>query len=166
MDSPNSDSQGFFTFPKFNSTAKPKPAITNSDKFQNSTQTLPPPNMKSTTTNNTGNKRGITFATLPPPYKSVSTGDISGLSKSNKLTSILKEPIGYKVSPALTSGPTITTTQSRFKLPPTPLTSPNYFNEEKDSSIFFSKRQIARSVDGNIQMVEVGLLTSMFYSQG
>ena len=158
MDSPTS-TQGFFTFPKFKQLNNKY--TDNNNKIQKSTQTLPSSMVKSTSSTSTGNKRNISFATLPSPYKSVSTGDISKLAKNNKLTnSILKEPIGYKVSPIQIPEPTITTStsQSRFKLPPTPLTSPNYFNEKNNSStILFNKRQIARSVDGNIQMVEVGL---------
>ena len=51
------------------------------------------------------------------------------------------------------------TTYSRFKLPPTPLTSPESMGH-LGTSTSFSKQQNARSVDGNIQ-VEVGL-KSMF----
>jgi len=45
-------------------------------------------------------------------------------------------------------------TPARFQLPPTPLTAPECW-ENLDTSASFSKRQIARSVDGNFQ-VEVG----------
>lgn len=50
-------------------------------------------------------------------------------------------------------------TQSRFKLPPTPLTAPESMRQF-GTSASFSKQQNARSVGGNIQ-VEVGL-KSMF----
>ncbi|XP_076173598.1 scribble planar cell polarity protein isoform X3 [Ptiloglossa arizonensis] len=112
-------------------------------------QTLPSPKKK-----NSIPKRSITFADLPHICKEESIDHTSQniikreqpLSLYDKFTSD-PQIISYKKvyhSPLQSS-------HCRFKLPPTPLTAPESMGH-LDTSASFSKRQNARSVDGNIQV--------------
>ena len=141
-----------------------------------SSQTLPSPKKK----------RGISFATLPSPYrhKAVSGagdgGQTGGGGPARLSGSFLmsREPSGYRVSPTDVAAPTQQQSPqqqqqqaTRFKLPPTPLTSPDLTivgevhgmgegcsdNAAAISPALFSNRQIARSVDTSPYKVEVGL---------
>lgn len=99
-------------------------------------------------------KRSITFADLPPSLKKSSDSIVypyhvkPTLSKTEQSIRPLQE--------TSTSLPQVVShqTPARFQLPPTPLTTPECW-ENLDTSASFSNRQIARSVDGNFQ-VEVG----------
>ncbi|XP_032455633.1 protein lap4 isoform X12 [Nasonia vitripennis] len=106
-----------------------------------SSQTLPSPKKK----------RGISFASLPSPYrsKSSSSGDVSQSGRAGT---------GYRVSPTPEQC-TLSSGSPRFKLPPTPLTSPDMTivgevhgpgegcpdNAAADTA-YLTRRQIARSV--------------------
>jgi len=105
-------------------------------------------------------KRSITFADLPPSLKKSSDSII--YSSHVKPTSKIEQSI-QPLQETSTCLPQVISyqTPARFQLPPTPLTAPDYW-ENLDTSASFSKRQIARSVDGNFQVkVKVGF-KSMF----
>lgn len=137
----------------------PVSALTPSKNINRNTtaQTLPSPKKKSSAP-----KRSITFANLPPVYKEESINYTYSPKMKEERPSSLHDK--FTSDPQIGSykkvyhSPT-QTTHSRFKLPPTPLTAPMPI-EDHGTSASFSKRQNARSVDGNIQ-VEVGL-KSMF----
>lgn len=101
-------------------------------------------------------KRSITFADLPPSLKKSSDSIIYPSHVKPTLSKIEQPLQETSTSPSQVIS---YQTPARFQLPPTPLTAPDYW-ENLDNSASFSKRQIARSVDGNFQ-VEVGF-KSMF----
>lgn len=133
--------------------------LTSPTNVENSitSQTLLSPKKKSCTP-----KHSITFAELPSVFKGKSINHISSISAKEKQSlfdhdkCLSKLQIGS--SEKIYQNPT-QITQSRFKLPPTPLTAPESMRQF-GTSASFSKQQNARSVGGNIQ-VEVGL-KSMF----
>ena len=115
-------------------------------------QSLPSPKKKSSIP-----KRSITFADLPPSSREESVNYPT--SPSTKKYSSSLHDNRYISDPQITSykkvyRSPIQNTQSRFKLPPTPLTAPPSMGDY-GTSISFGKRQNARSVDGTNQ-VEVG----------
>ncbi|XP_029045611.2 protein lap4 isoform X3 [Osmia bicornis bicornis] len=127
----------------------PVSALTPSKNINRNTtaQTLPSPKKKSSAP-----KRSITFADLPP----VSREESINYTYSPKM----KEERPSSLHDKFTSDPQIgsykkvyhsPTQTTRFKLPPTPLTAPMSI-EDHGTSASFSKRQNARSVDGNIQV--------------
>ncbi|KAK0094777.1 hypothetical protein PV326_010016 [Microctonus aethiopoides] len=106
-------------------------------------------------------KRTITFATLPTPYKS--TQSIITPIVNTKQYNIKERPVSmheisnnnsntniYKNKFKSLSPDNINKT-TRFRLPPTPLTSPRY-TEDLGTTISFRKGQNARSVDGKKQV--------------
>ncbi|KZC08986.1 Protein lap4, partial [Dufourea novaeangliae] len=117
-------------------------------------RTLPSPKKKSSIP-----KRSITFADLPP---------VSKRSVDHSSPTVIKEKQPFLLHDKFTSEPQIvsykqvyhspTETHARFKLPPTPLTAPESLRHF-GTLTSFSKRQNARSVDGNIQ-VELSPTTS------
>nr|XP_012142079.1 PREDICTED: protein lap4 isoform X4 [Megachile rotundata] len=129
----------------------PVSTLTPSKNFDRNTtvQTLPSPRKKSSAP-----KRSITFADLPPISKEESTNyPYSPKIKEERPSSLhdkfTSDPHIFSYKKVYQS-PT-QTVHSRFKLPPTPLTSPKSI-EDLGTSASFSKRQNARSVDGNIQV--------------
>ncbi|KAK2586085.1 hypothetical protein KPH14_008372 [Odynerus spinipes] len=128
-----------------------------------SIQTLPSPKQK----NSTESKRSITFADLPPVSNESTVG--IPLSSTLKSKSVSKElfPSMHETSPIQPQIPSYSTksyqspvqnNQPRFQLPPTPMTAPEYVGK-LGSSTYFNKQQIARSVDGKVQ-VELSPTTS------
>ncbi|XP_018339943.1 PREDICTED: protein lap4 isoform X4 [Trachymyrmex septentrionalis] len=124
------------------------PDLPKATNFERSTsmQTLP-----SRTKTKSLPKRSITFADLPPSLKKSSDSivyssqvkpTLSKIEQSNRplqeASTSLQQVISYQ-------------TPARFQLPPTPLTAPECW-DNLDTSASFSKRQIARSVDGNVQV--------------
>ncbi|KAK1134762.1 hypothetical protein K0M31_007535 [Melipona bicolor] len=112
-------------------------------------QSLPSPKKKSSIP-----KRSITFADLPPPSRERSVN--YPISPSTKKYSSSLHDNRYISDPQITSykkvyQSPIQSTQSRFKLPPTPLTAPPSMGDY-GTSVSFGKRQNARSVDGNNQV--------------
>ncbi|KAK9307221.1 hypothetical protein QLX08_002389 [Tetragonisca angustula] len=112
-------------------------------------QSLPSPKKKSSIP-----KRSITFADLPPSSREESVNYPT--SPSTKKYSSSLHDNRYISDPQITSykkvyRSPIQNTQSRFKLPPTPLTAPPSMGDY-GTSISFGKRQNARSVDGNNQV--------------
>ncbi|EFN83010.1 Protein LAP4 [Harpegnathos saltator] len=111
-------------------------------------QTLPSPTKKKSLS-----KRSITFADLPPTLKESSNNaypsHVESASPTNErqirpLQDTLTSPpsqIMFCEKPA----------HARFRLPPTPLTAPEC-SGNIDTKASFSKRQIARSVDGKFQV--------------
>ncbi|KAG5308882.1 SCRIB protein, partial [Pseudoatta argentina] len=95
-------------------------------------------------------KRSITFADLPPSLKKSSDSIVYSSHVKPTLSKI--EQSNRPLQEASTSLPQVISYQTlaRFQLPPTPLTAPECW--ENDTSASFSKRQIARSVDGNVQV--------------
>ncbi|XP_077266407.1 scribble planar cell polarity protein isoform X1 [Temnothorax americanus] len=124
------------------------PDLPKAANFERSTsmQTLP-----SRTKKKSLPKRSITFADLPPSLKK-SSDSINYLSHVKPTLSKLEQSI-RPLQETSTSLPQVISyqTPARFQLPPTPLTAPEYW-ENLDISASFSKRQIARSVDGNFQV--------------
>ncbi|XP_058792362.1 protein lap4 isoform X10 [Phymastichus coffea] len=124
--SPLPQSSMIFTYP-----CMPRKTISSNQQqypetYSMASQTLPAASQKK--------KRSITFASLPSPYhqrhKSVSTGDVSvaqqppifsSRTSGNSFFGAHSQPQGYRVSPT----PTSTSSSPHFKLPPTPLTSPD-----------------------------------------
>ncbi|KYN00224.1 Protein lap4 [Cyphomyrmex costatus] len=96
-------------------------------------------------------KRSITFADLPPSLKKSSDSIV--YSSHIKPTLSKLEQSNRPLQEASTSFPQVISyqTPARFQLPPTPLTAPECW-ENLDTSASFSKRQIARSVDGNVRV--------------
>ncbi|XP_011691990.1 PREDICTED: protein lap4 isoform X3 [Wasmannia auropunctata] len=96
-------------------------------------------------------KRSITFADLPPSLKK-SSDSIVYSSHVKPTLSRIEQSI-QPLQETFTSHPQVISyqTPARFQLPPTPLTAPECW-ENLDTSASFSKRQIARSVDGNFQV--------------
>lgn len=131
--------------------------------FERSTSmhTLPSPSKKKSLS-----KRSITFADLPPvSKKSSDRGDASHLKSSHikptlSSTNVVEQPVRHPTSQGTLPPRTVTSYETpyvqhaRFRLPPTPLTDPECWGD-LDTSASLSKRQIARSVDGNF-LVEVG----------
>ncbi|XP_023245294.1 protein lap4 [Copidosoma floridanum] len=130
--SPTSKSSVFVFPDKPRRTALATRDVIGQKQQQSSTQTLPSPKKK----------RGISFASLPSPYhnRSASSVDVATTGNSSPRVSaggflLSREPTGYRVSPAyvdtasalMSSPPSSATssTRSRFKLPPTPLTGPD-----------------------------------------
>ncbi|XP_043507845.1 protein lap4 isoform X3 [Frieseomelitta varia] len=112
-------------------------------------QSLPSPKKKSSIP-----KRSITFADLPPSSREESVNYPT--SPSTKKYSSSLHDNRYISDPQITSykkvyQSPIQNTQSRFKLPPTPLTAPPSMGD-CGTSVSFGKRQNARSVDGNNQV--------------
>lgn len=100
-------------------------------------------------------KRSITFSDLPPTLRKSS--DCIVQSPCKVKSTIIEQPIqSLQKTPANTLPPNFTQkpVHTRFQLPPTPLTASECWGN-LDTSASLSKRQIARSVDGNFQ-VEVG----------
>ncbi|XP_066594462.1 protein lap4 [Prorops nasuta] len=103
-------------------------------------------------------KRSITFADLPPASEEKPV--IATLPSNAKLKSLTKNS-PPSMHDKQTSGPSIVNcrtyqtptypSQTRFQLPPTPLTSPDY-KGIPGTSASSNKRQIARSVDGKIEL--------------
>ncbi|XP_035717798.1 protein lap4-like isoform X6 [Vespa mandarinia] len=140
------------------STKSPVSTLTTTANFNRSasTQTLPSPKKK----NFTVPKRSITFADLPPVSKESTVG--VPFSPTVKFKSISKElfPSMHETFltqsqissyPKKTYQNPVQNTQPRFQLPPTPMTAPEYVGK-LSSSTCFNKRQIARSVDGKVQV--------------
>lgn len=161
MDDPPSPND---VIPTIKSQTTTHATITNLDRI-NQTQSL----LKSNKIHKNPQKRTITFATLPTPYKS--TQSIVTPIVNTKQYNIKERPVSmheisnnnsntniYKNKFKSLSPDNINKT-TRFRLPPTPLTSPRY-TEDLGTTISFRKGQNARSVDGKKQ-VEVGL-TCMF----
>ncbi|XP_018310616.1 protein lap4 isoform X1 [Mycetomoellerius zeteki] len=96
-------------------------------------------------------KRSITFADLPPSLKKSSDSIVYSSHVKPTLSKI--EQSNRPLQEASTSLPQVISyqTPARFQLPPTPLTAPECW-ENLDTSASFSKRQIARSVHGNVQV--------------
>ncbi|XP_018372032.1 PREDICTED: protein lap4 isoform X4 [Trachymyrmex cornetzi] len=124
------------------------PDLPKAANFERSTsmQTLP-----SRTKTKSLPKRSITFADLPPSLKKSSDSIVYSSHVKPTLSKI--EQSNRPLQEASTSLPQVISyqTPARFQLPPTPLTAPEYW-ENLDTSASFSKRQIARSVDGNVQV--------------
>ncbi|XP_015597928.1 protein lap4 isoform X3 [Cephus cinctus] len=110
-------------------------------------------------------KRNITFATLPsttklrsPKTTSIDVFQFAPKQRPESLHTEINSNLTQTVNHNSTNldkrqsyhDPSIHS-NSRFRLPPTPLTSPDYTGE-LGSKASFSKRQIARSVDGNAQV--------------
>ncbi|XP_046837662.1 protein lap4 isoform X8 [Vespa crabro] len=140
------------------STKSPVSTLTTTANFNRSasTQTLPSPKKK----NFTVPKRSITFADLPPVSKESTVG--VPFSPTVRFKSISKElfPSMHETFltqsqissyPKKTYQNPVQNTQPRFQLPPTPMTAPEYVGK-LNSSTCFNKRQIARSVDGKVQV--------------
>ncbi|XP_047345005.1 protein lap4 isoform X12 [Vespa velutina] len=140
------------------STKSPVSTLTTTANFNRSasTQTLPSPKKK----NFTVPKRSITFADLPPVSKESTVG--VPFSPTVRYKSISKElfPSMHETFltqsqissyPKKTYQNPVQNTQPRFQLPPTPMTAPEYVGK-LSSSTCFNKRQIARSVDGKVQV--------------
>lgn len=146
-------------FSSSKSSTLPTPAKAANFERSTSMQTLPSPTKKKSLS-----KRSITFADLPPSLKES--------SNCNAYPSHIKSAsptIGRQIRPLqdtfCISPPRVTShekpTHARFRLPPTPLTAPEC-SGNLDTSASFSKRQIARSVDGKFQ-VEVGFKSASNY---
>jgi len=105
-------------------------------------------------------KRSITFANLPMNLKKHSDCIAYSCHDKPMVTKQLIQPLQETL--AYPSQVTSYETPARFQLPPTPLTVPECWRN-LDTSASFSKRQIARSVDGN--RVEVGFrsMSNMYY---
>ncbi|KAL6446022.1 hypothetical protein ACFW04_001000 [Cataglyphis niger] len=116
-----------------------------------SMHTLPSPTKKKSLS-----KRSITFADLPPISKKNSNRGTSHPSHVKPmLSATIEQPIRQEASAHLpqtvVSYETPYVQHARFRLPPTPLTAPECWGD-LDTSASLSKRQIARSVDGNFQV--------------
>ncbi|CAL1673692.1 unnamed protein product [Lasius platythorax] len=124
--------------------------------FERSTSmhTLPSPTKKKSLS-----KRSITFADLPPISKKSSD---RGKSHPSHVKPTLSATVEQPIPPPLqdtsafppetvVSYETPHVQHARFRLPPTPLTAPECW-KDLDTSASLSKRQIARSVDGNFQV--------------
>lgn len=120
-------------------------------------QTLPSPTKKKSLS-----KRSITFADLPPSLKENSNTYPSHVESTSPTIERQIQPLQDTFT---TSPPRVTSYEkpahARFRLPPTPLTAPEC-SGNLDTSASFSKQQIARSVDGKVQ-VEVGLRSMSNY---
>ncbi|XP_076672832.1 scribble planar cell polarity protein isoform X4 [Andrena cerasifolii] len=96
----------------------------------------------------------ITFANFPPITNKEPTNHTSSTTPKEEQPLNLHDKFNSEPQIApykyLYQNPT-NTTYSRFKLPPTPLTSPESMGH-LGTSTSFSKQQNARSVDGNIQV--------------
>jgi len=105
-------------------------------------------------------KRSITFANLPMNLKKHSDRIAYPCYDKPMVTKQLIQPLQETL--AYPSRVTSYETPARFQLPPTLLTAPECWRN-LDTSASFSKRQIARSVDGN--RVEVGFrsMSNMYY---
>ncbi|GAB1860132.1 Protein lap4 [Camponotus japonicus] len=120
--------------------------------FERSTSmhTLPSPTKKKSLS-----KRSITFADLPPISKKSSDLKSSHVKPTLSATNIVEQPVRHPMSTlpprTITSYETPHVQHARFRLPPTPLTAPECWGD-LDTSASLSKRQIARSVDGNFQV--------------
>ncbi|XP_019697619.1 protein lap4 isoform X3 [Harpegnathos saltator] len=135
-------------FSSSKSSTLPTPAKAASFERSTSMQTLPSPTKKKSLS-----KRSITFADLPPTLKESSNNaypsHVESASPTNErqirpLQDTLTSPpsqIMFCEKPA----------HARFRLPPTPLTAPEC-SGNIDTKASFSKRQIARSVDGKFQV--------------
>ncbi|XP_071569388.1 protein lap4 isoform X4 [Temnothorax nylanderi] len=124
------------------------PDLPKAANFERSTsmQTLP-----SRTKKKSLPKRSITFADLPPSLKK-SSDSINYPSHVKPTLSKIEQSIRPLQETSISLPQVIShQTPARFQLPPTPLTAPEYW-ENLDISASFSKRQIARSVDGNFQV--------------
>ncbi|CAK9795349.1 Protein scribble homolog [Anthophora quadrimaculata] len=128
----------------------PVSTLTPSMNFNRTTaiQSLPSPKKK-----NSVPKRSITFADLPPISKEAPINYTSSPTMKEQPSSpydrYTSDPQIHSYKKAYQSP--IPSTQSRFKLPPTPLTAPPTMGEY-GTSASFNKRQNARSVDGNNQV--------------
>ncbi|XP_050449400.1 protein lap4 isoform X4 [Cataglyphis hispanica] len=121
--------------------------------FERSTSmhTLPSPTKKKSLS-----KRSITFADLPPiSKKNTNRGTTHPSHVKPMLSATIEQPIRQEASTHLpqtvVSYETPYVQHARFRLPPTPLTAPECWGD-LDTSASLSKRQIARSVDGNFQV--------------
>jgi len=105
-------------------------------------------------------KRSITFANLPMNLKKHSDCIAYPCYDKAMVTKQLIQPLQETL--AYPSRVTSYETPARFQLPPTLLTVPECWRN-LDTSASFSKRQIARSVNGN--RVEVGFrsMSNMYY---
>ncbi|XP_072759333.1 protein lap4 isoform X3 [Anoplolepis gracilipes] len=142
--------------PSSKSATLPKQAA----NFERSTSmhTLPSPTKKKSLS-----KRSITFADLPPISKKSSNKSHHPSSHVKPtLSATIEQPptIRRPLQEAFTLPPQTVVSyeaphvqHARFRLPPTPLTAPECWGD-LDTSASLSKRQIARSVDGNFQVVE------------
>ncbi|KAG7213448.1 hypothetical protein KM043_002721 [Ampulex compressa] len=124
----------------------PVTALTTPTTFDHSTsaQTLPSPKKKTAVP-----KRSITFATLPTNPREEPSGVSSPPVMAEERSSMHDK---FTLQPHVTSykkhhQTPAQTAQSRFKLPPTPLTAPEYIGN-LGTPASFNKRQKARSVDG------------------
>ncbi|XP_014469520.1 PREDICTED: protein lap4 isoform X2 [Dinoponera quadriceps] len=131
-------------FSSSKSSTLPTPAKTASFERSTSMQTLPSPTKKKSLS-----KRSITFADLPPSLKEISNYNAypSHIESASSTIRPLQDTLITIPSPRVTSYEK----SARFRLPPTPLTDPEC-SGNLDSSASFSKRQIARSVDGKFQV--------------
>ncbi|XP_012226059.2 protein lap4 isoform X3 [Linepithema humile] len=97
-------------------------------------------------------KRSITFSDLPPTLRKSS----DSIAYPYKVKStIIEQPIQSLQETFATLPRTIPyqkPVHARFQLPPTPLTASECWERNLDTSASLSKRQIARSVDGNFQV--------------
>lgn len=146
-------------FSSSKSSTLPTPAKAASFERSTSMQTLPSPTKKKSLS-----KRSITFADLPPSLKESSNCNAypSRVKSASPTTGPQIRPLQDTFA---TSPPRVTSHEkpahARFRLPPTPLTAPEC-SGDLDTSASFSKRQIARSVDGKFQ-VEVGFRSMSNY---
>ncbi|XP_039314899.1 protein lap4 isoform X3 [Solenopsis invicta] len=122
------------------------PQIPKAANFERSTsmQTLPSRMKKESLP-----KRSITFADLPPFLKKSSNCDVYPSDVKPTLSKI-KQSIRPLQEMSTSFPQIISQTRARFQLSPTPLTDPECCKNLDSAS--FSKRQIARSVDGNFQV--------------
>lgn len=108
-------------------------------------------------------QRSTTFTTFPISSENHNVEDVSQSSSVRSPCISIERPVivhdktnsrdqMQSVKKGIIKNP-LPNMRSRFRLPPTPLTSPEYTGD--NTWLSFSNRQIARSVDGLIQ-VEVG----------
>ena len=141
--------------------SQPQATTTNLDHVASSLS-LPSPKKKKLI----NPKRSITFSTLPISSTTYNNDGGSQSSSVRSPTISIERPLivhdktksrdqtqSFKKSLIKNPQPNM---RSRFRLPPTPLTSPEYTGD--NSWLSFSNRQNARSVDGIIQ-VEVGFIS-------
>ncbi|XP_032691481.1 protein lap4 isoform X3 [Odontomachus brunneus] len=136
-------------FSSSKSSTLPTPAKAASFERSTSMQTLPSPTKKKSLS-----KRSITFADLPPSLKE-SSNCIAYPSRVESASPTIERQIQSLQDTFITSPPRVASYEkpahARFRLPPTPLTAPEC-SGNLDTSASFSKRQIARSVDGKFQV--------------
>lgn len=146
--------------------ASPTPPVSNQAKsYPNATTTNLDETLYSQTLPKTKSnvKRSVAFATLPSPYKKTDIKtDVTPIVNYSTHPAMKESPISpgddskYENN---TNDSTINPT--RFRLPPTPLTSPGPIGDS-GTSTSINTRQIARSVQGQ-WLTEVGLNRMQVY---